>query len=140
MPLPVLGATTVTPPQIPCEPANSREIAAILCMPGVCGVLESNCWGLIIRTVGFCSASLLIMYAPLCCTLPSPMHNIISVMVVTMHSPAPGYPQGVPLPWTNEPARSALVHGRGTPCGYPGAGWCPIPCWYPGAGAPNGVA
>ncbi len=28
---------------------------------------------------------------------------------------SPGYPQGVPLPWTSRPRR--LVHGRGTPMG-----------------------
>src|SRR5438132_8715598 len=51
MPLAVFGATIVTPPHMPCEPANSREMAAILCMPGVWGVLESNWEGLIMRTL-----------------------------------------------------------------------------------------
>src|SRR5436309_9172329 len=54
MPLAVLGETMVIPPQMPCEPASSRETAAMRCMPGVCAVLASNWWGLMMRTVGSC--------------------------------------------------------------------------------------
>src|SRR5579872_1456853 len=37
--------------------------------------------------------------------------------------PRPGYPRGVPLPWTTYPRPMASpVHGRGTPRGYPGRG------------------
>src|SRR5260370_21857407 len=50
MPVAVLGATIVRPPQMPCEPAKPHEMAAILCMRGVWGWLESNWEGLIMRT------------------------------------------------------------------------------------------
>src|SRR5438128_6137877 len=50
MPLATLGATTVTPAQRPCEPANCLETAATRCIPGVWAVLASNCCGLITRT------------------------------------------------------------------------------------------
>src|SRR5579863_10412087 len=38
------------------------------------------------------------------------------------HPASPGYPQGVPLPWTEDYSTSAFVHGRGTLYGYPEAG------------------
>src|SRR5260370_36687214 len=44
-----LGATTATPAQSLCEPAICLETAATRCIPGVCGVLASNCCGLITR-------------------------------------------------------------------------------------------
>src|SRR5258708_4520536 len=50
---------TVTPAQIPCEPASSPETAAARCIPGVCAVFRSNSCGFTTRTVGFstwCSA------------------------------------------------------------------------------------
>jgi hypothetical protein len=39
---------------------------------------------------------------------------------------SPGYPQGVPLPWTNALPTWVCVHSRGTPCGYPGVVGCGV--------------
>src|SRR5260370_35691080 len=69
MPLATLGATTVTPAQRPCEPANCLETAATRCIPGVWGVLASNCCGLITRTRRSLAASCLSLLT--CCLLLS---------------------------------------------------------------------
>src|SRR6266516_2346030 len=67
MPLAILGATTVTPAQRPCESANSLETTATRCIPGVWGVLASNCCGLITRTRCSLAASCLSLLT--CCLL-----------------------------------------------------------------------
>src|SRR6266851_5268652 len=67
MPLATLGATTVTPAQRPCEPANCLETAVTRCIPGVWGVLASNCCGLITRTLCSIAASCLSLLT--CCLL-----------------------------------------------------------------------
>src|SRR5215469_15110793 len=67
MPLATLGATTVTPAQRPCEPANCLETAATRCIPGVWAVLASNCCGLITRTCCSIAASCLSLL--ICCLL-----------------------------------------------------------------------
>src|SRR5260221_5848974 len=69
MPLATLGATTVTPAQRSCEPANCLETAVTRCIPGVCGVLASNCCGLITRTLCSIPASCLSLLT--CCLLPA---------------------------------------------------------------------
>src|SRR6266404_8707866 len=69
MPLATLGATTVTPAQRPCEPANCLETAVTRCIPGVWGVLASNCCGLITRTLCSIAASCLSLLT--CCLLLS---------------------------------------------------------------------
>src|SRR5712691_5187947 len=95
MPLATLGATTVTPAHRPCEPANCLETAATRCIPGVWGVLASNCCGLITRTRCSLVTSLLSLLT--CCLLLSLCLSYRNLVAASKKLALPCSPVDIPV-------------------------------------------